>query len=213
VYALSPSGDSVVAAMPTGGFAQWAVRHVPYSNKLYVGDVNTGVVTVIDCNTNVVADTFYAGDQVSGLVCDTLRAKVYATGWGERCVWLIDPLHDSVTGSVPLPGTGLDVLCWNQVNSRAYVRGDFCVVYVIRDTTNGLSEGAAERAGMPRLCPSHIARSISLNHGLSADLWDASGRQMARLAPGASDISRIPTGVYCLRATGERWTQKIVISR
>lgn len=135
VYAFSPSGDSVKARIPVRGEAH-DVCAVPYPNKLYVSSDYGPQLFVIDCSTHTVKDSLTMG--TAFLVCDTVKAKVYATGWPGH---VLDARADTVIKTIPKDGSTIDHICWNSVNNRIYWSNfNDTAVYVIRDTSTAIAE-------------------------------------------------------------------------
>jgi DNA-binding beta-propeller fold protein YncE len=208
VYALSAGGDSVVAAIPGCGYALWSACHVPFPNKLYVGDINHEGVALIDCNTQSVYDTILGGQQVHDILCDTLHGRVYVVGSWD--VYVYDARTDTFIKSIHA-GNGWEVLAWNSTNSRVYVADDAAnAVYVIRDTSVGIGE-----SGLVILCPRRatariVTGTLSWTGGTPAELMDLCGRVVAVLRPGSNDLSRLSPGVYVTREEGSREHTRVV---
>jgi len=208
IYALSPGGDSIVAEVP--GWA-YALAAVPFTNKVYASGSASGI-QVIDAANNIVADTIpvVTGD----MVCDLAKGRVYGANFNTHEICVVGAWADSLIKTIPL-GRYPEFLCWNSVDSRVYVN-DFMdnVVYVIRDTSTGISE--TERGlSAHRSRPATVWSTGALWHaGCSpADLVDACGRRVCSLRPGHNDIRALAPGVYFVRQGDDGRACKVVTSR
>ena len=140
-------------------------------------------------------------------VCDTVKAKAYATG---NPAPVVDARADTLLTTIPM-GRSSDAICWNQTNSRVYIADAMDgAVYVIRDTSVGIGE-----SGLPSLRPRRATASIisgTLNWAgdRPASLMNLCGRVVAVLRPGTNDLSRLSPGVYVTREEGSREHTKVV---
>lgn len=185
-YVLSPTGDSVVAQI--SGYA-FAVCAVPFPNKLY--SASGPGLRVIDCYTHTIVDSMVLSAGI--FVCDTVKAKVYATG---NPAPVIDARADSLLTTIPM-GRSSDAICWNSTNSRVYIADAMDdAVYVIRDTSVGIGESGLSPARPRRATASIISGTLNWAGDKPASLMDLTGRVVAVLRPGTNDVSRLSPGVY-----------------
>jgi hypothetical protein len=192
VWAFSPRGDSLLAAISQGSVYLCAV---PFPDKVYIA---AGWVYVLDGSTNVIADTIRYGG--GAMVCDTSKGKVYALGG----VWVLDARADTLLTTIPLPARLPSEICRNPLDGRVYVTdymGDS--VYVLRDTMPGIEETPSAEVRTPNRGAT-VVRGVLLlgavggtqNTGHRAELLDISGRKVMELRPGANDVSDLAPGVY-----------------
>lgn len=211
VEVYSPDCEEHIASISTPIYAPRSSAYCPLTAKLYVGDVNTGGIAVVDCSSNTVTGVVAAGEQVWDLVCDDLRGYLYALC--NREVLVFDTRNDMLRGEVMLSGYS-EFLAWNPANRRLYAscyHGN--TVFVIRDTVSGLVDdwtgASAQHARANRLLG-----GITLPPGQQGQLLDASGRKVAELRPGPNDLSRLSLGVYFVVAgRGAMAPRKAVIVR
>jgi len=206
IYALTPTGDSVVATLD--GWAR-DLCTVPFPNKLYASGRHPGL-DVIDCDTHTVIDSVAAASGV--LVCDTVRGKVYMAGDNWRCVSVIDARADTLLLSIPLlPGAPRSI-AWNSTNGRVYVADDGAdVVYVIRDSSTGIAEPEARAIHAAQRAPTLCRGRLWLNGGGSVSLLDLTGRQVTVLKSGDNDLSRLRSGVYFVRHENGSHAVKVIL--
>jgi DNA-binding beta-propeller fold protein YncE len=202
VYVLSPTGDSVVGSVP--GWA-YDVAAMPFPNKVYASGSAAGI-QVIDGASNSVIDTIPV---IAGrMVCDATRARAYAVGAG---AYIIDARADTLIKTIPM-GQALCRMCHNSVNSRVYVTDETGnVVYVIRDTSTGISEAVpAALAWTRRSAVTVVRRAMSWSGQTPAALVDLAGRRVLALNPGRNDLTRLAPGVYVAIASGTGEVRRVV---
>ncbi|MBN2464228.1 hypothetical protein JXD38_01195 [candidate division WOR-3 bacterium] len=131
---------------------------------------------------------------------DVLNDKVFVTGGTEPGkVFVLDGSTDSILDSIPAMGHLPYQAVWNPRDGRVYVANLYSgSISVFRDS---LIPGIQDVAPVPRGHGSAtIARQLSLPAGLrQADVYDISGRRVARLAPGQSVIGHLGEGIYFVR--------------
>jgi len=212
VWAFSPRGDSLLAAIPQGSSYLCAV---PFPDKVYI---ERGARTyVLDGSTNVIVDTIqYAG---GGVICDTSKGKVYVLGG----VWVLDARADTLLTTIPLPAFNQQGVCRNPLDGRVYVtdqQGDS--VYVLRDTMPGIEESRKPQAVSHKPMATVVRGvlwlpSASSHKPQATSLLDISGRKVLDLKTGANDVSRLAPGVYFVRAVSRELSaggcHKVVIAR
>ena len=209
VCALDPAGDSVKARIPFGGYP-FDVCAVPYANKVYVSS-DYPRLYVIDCYTHTVVDTLAI--DVAFLVCDTLKAKVYATGWPGR---VLDARTNTLLTSIPGNGSTVDRICWNSTNSRVYWAAFHdTVIYVIRDPSAAVAEPADGLAAPGPRIATMVRGRLFLGAGVTeAKLLDIAGRSLMTLHTGETDVNCLAPGVYFVtagRGTTARTTKVLVV--
>jgi DNA-binding beta-propeller fold protein YncE len=136
--------------------------------------------------------------------------KAYCSDVYQDAVHILDTRADTLIKTISL-GRYPEFLCWNRTNSRVYIN-DFMdnVVYVIRDTSTGISERAAGATTRPWAVTTVTrGRFFYLGPGPGA-LVDACGRIAAALKPGHNDICALTPGVYAVVAADVRYKQKVV---
>ncbi len=203
IYALTSSGDSVVAVIPkvTDQWCKFAL--VSSLNRLY--ELENGWMIAIDGVTNTISCSLFVGG--GELVCDTIKLKAYTNAGGAR---VVDLRTNNIIESIPF-GTTTSSTCWNSVNSRVYV-SDYRAncVWVVRDTSAGIVESdlatICHRGASARI----ISGTLSWTGGRPADLMDLSGRVIAVLRPGTNDLSRLSPGVYVTMEQGSTEHTKVV---
>jgi DNA-binding beta-propeller fold protein YncE len=213
VTVLTADGDSVVATIPGCGRVPQSACHVPYPNKLYVGDFYDEGVALIDCLTQSVYDTLLSGQQINDILCDTLHGKVYVVGTWD--VYIFDARTDTLVKSIHA-ANGYEKLAWNSTNSRVYVADDVAnAVYVIRDTTTGVAEDRSISMRYLRVAPTTTRGWLDVRGSGPSVLLDALGRRVASLSPGRNDLRGFGTGVYFLyeQEGGRECARKVILTR
>ncbi len=196
VHVLTAEGDSIVASVP--GYASDLVS-VPCSNKVYVAGAGPSgaVIRVIDGDTQQVSDSILVGGGWMRLVSDSVAGKVYCSNINAHKVDIVDALADTLIKSIPL-GRSPQFVCWNWTNSRVYISDEMDnVVYVIRDTSSGVTE---EPAAQPqaRTKVTYVRDELFLSDAGPANLVDVAGRVVAHLGPGSNNVSMLSPGVYAV---------------
>jgi DNA-binding beta-propeller fold protein YncE len=205
-YVFSTNGESLLQLIPgCVGFLCAA----PFANKLYS---ISGPSYVIDGATNAVIRTL----DVSGSVVlyDSIHRKVYCLHENGRRLNVVDAVTDSLVVSLPI-GRDPQSMCWNPVNSRVYIGGGMdTVVYVIRDTTTGVSEERSKVSMGQGPGVTVIGSRLELNGADKATLFDMSGGQVMKLRRGVNSVAHVPPGVYFVRDASEAaaGSRKVVIA-
>jgi YVTN family beta-propeller protein len=213
VWVLNPDGDSVVATIPTTFRTPHASCFSRGMNRLYID--HGSAVTVIDCNTNTVVDSFQLGEGSLGMAADTFREKLYCGARYDRDIWVFDMRADTFIKSFwSGMGQSFGQLAWNWTNSRVYVTdGTNQVLYVLRDTSAAIEE-VNPRSGQGQTPSARIVRSQLRIYGEGpAELLDMSGCLVARLRSGWNDVSCLAEGVYFLRERERALVTKVIIQR
>jgi len=167
--------------------------------KIYITDAFGCLVTVVDA----VADSVSAriGILEPGRPAhDVLNDKVYIpSGLQPGKVFVLDGKTDAILDSVPALGIEPANAIWNPEDGRVYVSNLYSgSISVIRDN---VVPGTEEMAAVPRGCRSGtIMRQLSLSAGMrQADVYDISGRRVARLGEASTDARRLGVGVYFVK--------------
>jgi len=145
-------------------------------------------------------------------VYDDLNGKVYipsATEPGR--VFVLDGATDAILDSMPSMGLRPSSAVRNPVDGRVYVgnyySGSICV---FRDS---LAPGLQEEVSAPRAGRSRtIMGQLCLPAGpRQADVYDVSGRRVARVGQGTGNADRLGSGVYYVVAPEYVGATKVVI--
>ncbi len=212
IFAFTPAGDSVVARIPANIHNNgMGACFVPYPNKMYAfGGDPYRKIFVVDCGSQTVVETLTSGGSSGSLLLDSIAGKVYASGAGVR---IFDAWADTLVARFS-PGRYPFGMTWNWRNRRVYVAHAMeSFVCTIRDTATAVAEPSAPTARPSVPIATVIRRAIVLRAGGQADLFDLSGRAVARLRPGANDARGLALGVYFVRLGDDAHTAKVVISR
>ena len=145
---------------------------------------------------------------------DAVNDMVYVTGGTEPGkVFVLDGPTDSILDSIPVLGHLPYASDWNPSDGRVYIANLYSgSISVVRDS---VVPGIQDVAAVPRGHGSGtIARQLSLPAGLrQADIYDISGRRVARLGPGLDNIGHLGVGVYFVAEPRRSGATKIVVVR
>jgi len=201
VYVLSSAGDTVVTQIP--GYAN-DLCAVPFPNKVYA--LASPGLRVIDCYTHTVIDSVTIAGGV--FICDTLRAKVYSAC---EPAPVIDARADTVLDTLPM-GRSPECICWNSTNSRVYINDNMDdVVYVIRDTSTGISEPARSTLARRPLRSTISRGSIKIRDGFRGVVYDAAGSCVLKSVAGAARRASLNPGAYFVRYDDADEVEKFVV--
>jgi YVTN family beta-propeller protein len=92
----------------------------PQNNRMYLADHNTGSVTVIDSNNNLVTTISTGQLAPFAAAFDPANGKVYVTNYSSSTVSVIDPSSNSVTATVSVTGIPQEVL-YNPASQDMYI--------------------------------------------------------------------------------------------
>jgi YVTN family beta-propeller protein len=217
IWVMSPEGDSVVATIPTTRRAPVAACFSRGLGKLYVEDFNPpAMVTVIDCQSNTVLDSFLLGDgNTLGMTADTIRQKLYCGARYDRDIWLFDMCADTFIKSFWTGmGQSFGQLAWNWTNSRVYATdGTNQVLCVLRDTSMAIEEVSPLFGRQLTRTAGFVRSRLCVVGDGPAELLDMSGRLAARLRCGWNDVSCLAEGVYFLRERARATGTKVIVQR
>ncbi len=122
----TPSKPTVIATIPVGTNPV-GVATDPTTNRVYVTNLASDTVSVIDGTTDKVVATIFVGYQPRGIGVDAQTNTVYvtdvSTADGSNKVSVINGADDTVTGSITIPsrGYGLGV---DSLTDTVYVASD-----------------------------------------------------------------------------------------
>lgn len=220
IHVFNASGDSLIGSISHPAYTP-GMCFAPYPNKCFIGDFNTGVVYVTDCNTRSITDSIQT-DQVYSMVLDSLCGKMYVVQ-SHNGVAVLDARGDSIVTQVPFTQYPSGPIAWSARERRAYVPGYYTdTLYVITDTALGIAERAVKAGVRMPNAPTVIRGAIWLAPSTSSSsstscLLDVSGRKVIELHAGANDVSGLAPGVYFVReAQAQAQAQavrKVVITR
>jgi len=199
-------------------------------NKVYVsGDPYTrhGILLVFDGSTDSLLGLHYdpAGDGwgIGSLIYDSPSDKVYF--FGGRGFGVLDGATDSLVAKFTLGDDGPSALAWAPAVRRLYAAEDHASrVSVFRDSlVPGIEEGRDTPSALRQTPEATIAKGVlRLEHSKQntenrAELMDAAGRVVMRLARGENDVRRLSPGVYFVRETaasgGRSSVERVVVVR
>jgi DNA-binding beta-propeller fold protein YncE len=210
---LDAATDSLVASIPWFSGVAGGVNET--DNKVYT--VWQGVARetfVVDATADTVTSIITSIRIAMSVTHDVLNDKVYIPSVMEPgSVFVLDGPTDSILGSVPVLGHLPAIAVWNPRDGRVYVSNQYSgSVSVIRDT---VVPGVQDMATVSRRSGSGtLTRQINLPAGMrQADVFDISGRRVARLGPGISHTACLGVGVYFLAEPGKHGTAKVTIIR
>jgi YVTN family beta-propeller protein len=201
IYVFSNTGETLVDSIVHPAYTPWCC-FAPYPNKCFIGDFNTGMIYVTDCNTRSITDSIQTG-QVYSMVLDSLCGKIYVVQSHDG-VAVLDARGDSIITEVPFTQYPSGPIAWSARERRVYVPGYYTdTLYVIRDTTLGIAEATAENE-----VRAPNAATVVRNLPQGAVAFDAMGRRV--VTPRA--------GIYFVRDEGRgagdaSRTRKVVIQR
>ena len=196
---LNAATYSMVASIPWVSGMASGINET--DNKVYsVWRELAPYVFVVDAKADTVTSIITSILNPMSVTHDVLNDKVYIpSGMQPGSVFVLDGPTDSILGSIPVLGHVPYCAVWNPKDGRVYVSNQFSgSVSVIRDT---VVPGVQDMAAVPRRYGGGtLTRQINLPAGmLRADVFDISGRRVARLGPGAGDAGRLSPGVYFVR--------------
>jgi len=100
----SSTYETIVASIPTNGQAAAdLVEYDPKDRKVFVTNPDDGFITDINANTNAVQGRISNVGTTEQPRYDAANGKLYALGLDANSVITIDPLHDKLLGSAPIP--------------------------------------------------------------------------------------------------------------
>jgi YVTN family beta-propeller protein len=209
---LDAASDSLVATIPGVKGSAGAVNET--DSKVYA--ILPGLapfVAVVDAKADTVTRVITSIFACS-VTHDAINDKVYVTGCTEPGkVFVLDGPTDSILDSIPVLGHRPYASVWNPSDGRVYVANLYSgSISVFRDS---MVPGAQDRAADPSGRRSAtIMRQLNLPSGVwSADVYDITGRRVARLGPGLEDVRRLGVGVYFVAEPGRSGASKIVVVR
>jgi YVTN family beta-propeller protein len=170
------------------------------TDEVYVGDTQTGYVSVVNAATNTLSTRILVGGDPQGLAWDPTNGNIYEISSGTNMVSEIDPTNHAVTANLTLQGTGASGwanLVYDSTNHDLYVadgwggRTPVSNVSVIDPdsvalvTTISLS-GTIESGGMA-YDPANDDVYLAAFGANSVYVINASSNQLAKVVPAGTD--------------------------
>ena len=210
---LDAETDSLLASIPWVSGLAGGVNET--DNKVYTVWLGLAAETfVVDAAADTVTSIITSIQNAISVTHDVLNDKVYIPSSNEPGrVFVLDGPTDSILGSIPVLGHKPAIAVWNPVDGRVYVSNYFSgSISVLRDS---VVPGVQDMVADPRRSGSGtLTRQISLPPGVrQADVYDISGRRVARLGPGLGDARRLGDGVYFVAEPGQGRAIKVVVLR
>jgi DNA-binding beta-propeller fold protein YncE len=210
---LDAATDSLVASIPWVSGVAGGVNET--DNKVYTVWQGLAAETfVVDATADTVTSIITSIQNAISVTHDVLNDKVYIPSSNEPGrVFVLDGPTDSILDSIPVLGHKPAIAVWNPVDGRVYVSNLYSgSVSVIRDT---VVPGIEDMVAVPRPHGGGtLTRQISLPEGMRrADIYDISGRRVARLGPGVGRTGCLGVGVYFLAEPGKHGAAKVTIVR
>jgi YVTN family beta-propeller protein len=210
---LDAETDSLVASIPWVSGLAGGVNET--DNKVYTVWLGLAAETfVVEATADTVTSIITSIQNAISVTHDVLNDKVYIPSSNEPgMVVVLDGPTDSIVDSIPVLGHKPAIAVWNPADGRVYVSNYFSgSVSVIRDT---VVPGIEDMVAVPRRHGGGtLTRQISLPAGMGrVDIFDISGRRVARLGPDAGRTGRLGVGVYFLAEPGKHGATKVTIVR
>ena len=139
VYVVDAVQQTVVTVVPVGispGTGPNGIAVNATTNKTYVANYGSGMVSVIDGNNNYAVHSVTVGNGPDDIAVNETSDTIYVTNYTDNTVSAIDGATEKVT--TILTGTGPRWLAVNPVTNRAYVANQDGTVTVI--------DGASDKA-------------------------------------------------------------------
>ncbi|MBM3332949.1 hypothetical protein FJY68_14075 [candidate division WOR-3 bacterium] len=199
IAVLDAGSDSMVAAIPGVIGSNGCTNET--DRKVYMAHAVFGsLVAVVDAEADTLTSVITSIVNPFSVTHDVLNDKMYITSGTEPGrVFIMDGPTDSILDSIPVSGHRPGVAVWNSRDGRMYVANAYSgSISVFRDS---LIPGIQEAVPAPRAKGiGTIMRQLGLPAGLrQADIYDISGRRVARLSPGSDKAERPAPGVYFVR--------------
>jgi len=228
VAAIDCSADTLLGYVPVGIWPH-SICYGPHADKVYCGTYSGEDVTVIDCASDSALATLDFPSIPWSICADPASGNVYCTSRLTRQVLILDGAGDSVLAAVDVgevPGTAY----WSAGRHRAYIANENGhSISVLRDSPGGIEETVNDERRKMNVTPTIVRGVLRLRDcqpvsvgetGGCAQpvLFDATGRKVMDLAPGANDVSRLAPGIYFVRpASGvgreASSVRKVVVTR
>ena len=219
---------------PISFAVQVSFLNVPHSHKAYCSVAypshapGSSHIFVIDTRTSTLVDSFWVGQMISDMCLDHTGDFVYGAALADSALLVIDARVDSVVTTVRLPPSWAarkNSLVLNRITNRIYQAqyddqyryGN--VIPVIRDSMLIGLEEPGPFSSSRGVGPTLFNRGVPLRATVPAVIFDATGRRVLDLEPGANDVRRLAPGVYFLRGPKtedgrpDAAVRKVVITR
>jgi YVTN family beta-propeller protein len=107
------------------GLGPDGVAYAPTSNQLFVSQVGTDSVSVVDATTWKIVASIPVGSFPAGVVYDGATGYIYEANAETGNLSVINPLTDRAVASIPTPGVGPYQLAYDSTNGYLYVGNAF----------------------------------------------------------------------------------------
>jgi YVTN family beta-propeller protein len=137
-WRVEPAEPDAIVASVTVGEGPSSIAANPTTNKLYVANLASSTVSVLDGSSSGIIATLPVGAQPSAVAVNPDTNKVYVTNSGGASVTVIDGSSDTVLTTVGLGVEPFDVAV-NRVTNRVYVADvSGAVVHVLDGATDAV---------------------------------------------------------------------------
>lgn len=163
--------DSIMLRQQAGqGFNPVAVDVDPITNKIYVANLSSNNVSVIDGTNNKVVATITVGDEPYGICVNPVTNRVYVTNYFSDNVSVIDGTNNSVIATVAV-GFEPWGICVNSTTNKIYVANYGSNNVSIIDGTNDSVVATISVGGSPcGICENPITNRIYVANSSSNNI-------------------------------------------
>jgi YVTN family beta-propeller protein len=126
INTLRNSNNNVIATIPVGNFpgnSSNGIAYVPMHNgndKMYVANMGSGTVSVIDSSTNTLTHNIKGFFNPSGIAYDSGNGNIYVTDRETNTVSVINILRNNVIATIPV-GASPSAITYDDANGDIYV--------------------------------------------------------------------------------------------
>ena len=147
VFAIDGNTNEIIASVDVGDNPRASVFE-PTLNKLYVANLNSGTVSVINTLTNTVQSTIPVVGAGSTHI-DVAAKKVYVPNFGLGTITVIDANTDTVIDTIVTSGTNLSEIRVNPDLQRLYVVDSASNTLIIVDAVTKTEIDTIALSGIP----------------------------------------------------------------
>jgi YVTN family beta-propeller protein len=200
---IDPAGRKIRKRLPVGRWP-YSMAWDSLGNRVFVGSLWEGTITVIECSLDSVIATIQIPGRVHSLAWNSLNQKLYATEVEYQIVHVIDGATLRVTASIPMRRWQDPLqMAWDPVTNRTFVASwDGSKVVVLRDDRPGIA-GPFQQAISAQLTPTVLRGALTLAGQQPGRLLDVTGRKVMDLLPGENDVRHLAPGTYFIRYRSE----------